>query len=79
MVEAYEIMTLKLCQGLSRDNIRELLHSDTLILSPNGFKEAFGFDFSIKDDIFNYTEPLKLYPSFSNYWGYILRSKEPNP
>jgi DNA-binding NtrC family response regulator len=79
MVEAYEIMTLRLCQGLSRDNIRQLLHSDTKILSPNGFKEAFGFDFSIKDDMWNYTEPLKLYPSFSTYWANILRSKEPNP
>jgi transcriptional regulator with PAS, ATPase and Fis domain len=79
MVEAYEIMTLKLCEGLSRDKIRQLLHSDTLILSPNGFKEAFGFDFSIKDDMWNYTEPLKLYPSFSTYWANILRSKEPNP
>jgi Sigma-54 interaction domain len=29
IVEAYEIMTLRLCQGLSRDNIRQLLHSDT--------------------------------------------------
>lgn len=79
MVEAYEIMTLRLCQGLSRDNIRQLLHSDTKILSPNGFKEAFGFDFSIKDDMWNYTEPLKLYPGFSTYWANILRSKEPNP
>jgi len=79
MVEAYEIMTLKLCKGLSRDNIRQLLHSDTKILSPNGFKKVFGFDLSIKDDIFNYSEPSKLYPDFSNYWAHILRLGHPNP
>lgn len=79
IVEAYEIMTLKLCQALSRDNIRQLLHSDTKILSPKGFKEALGFDFSIKDDIFNYSEPSKLYPGFSNYWAHILRLGHPNP
>lgn len=79
MVKAYEIMTLKLCKGLSRDNIRQLLHSDTKILSPNGFKEALGFDLSIKDDILNYSEPSKLYPGFSNYWAHILRPGHPNP
>ncbi len=79
MVEAYEILTLKLCPGLSRDDIRLILHISTEKLSPNGFKETFGFDFSIKDDMVNYTEPWKLYPSFSNYWAHILRSKEPNP
>lgn len=79
IVEAYEIMTLRLCQGLSRDDIRQLLHSDTKILSPNGFKDAFGFDFSIKDGIFNYSEPSKLYPGFLNYWAHILRLGHSNP
>jgi len=79
IAEAYEILTLKLCPGLSRDDIRLILHISTEKLSPNGFKETFGFDFSIKDDMVNYTEPWKLYPSFSYYWAHILRSKEPNP
>ena len=80
MVEAYEIMTLKLCPGLSRDDIAAILHIRLEKLSPNGFKETFGFDFTISNnEIGNYTEPWKLYPSFSNYWGCILRSKEPNP
>jgi len=82
MVEAYEIMTLKLCPGLSRDDIAAILLIRLGKLSPKGFKETFGFDFSEKDDIFdyfNYTVPMKLFPSFSNYWANILRSKNPNP
>jgi len=79
MVGAYEILTLMLCPELPRDDIAKILHIRPKKLWPNGFKETFGFDFSIKDDMWNYTEPLKLYPSFSNYWAHILRSKEPNP
>lgn len=80
IVEAYEILTLKLTPELSRgDSIAKILHIRPEKLSPRGFKETFRFDFSIKDDMVNYTEPWKLYPSFSNYWAHMLRSKEPNP
>jgi hypothetical protein len=79
IVEAYEIMTLRLCPGLANEAIQRILPLRDNKIYPNIFKEMFGFDFSIKDDMWNYTEPLKLYPSFSNYWAHILRSKEPNP
>lgn len=73
MDEAYEIVTLRLCPGLSRDDIVKILHVRPGKLSSKGFKENYGFDFSIKNDVWNYTEPLKFYPSFSNYWGYAQK------
>jgi DNA-binding NtrC family response regulator len=79
MVEAYEIMTLRLCPGLSRDDIAKILHVRPEKLSPEGFKQRFGFDMPINKDIWNYTGPVKLYPSFPNYLSCSLRSKEPNP
>jgi hypothetical protein len=78
IVEAYEILTLKLCPGLTRDEIANQLHIRPEKLSPNGFKNNYGFDFSIKDNTFSYTEPTKLFPDFSNYWAHILRNKSLN-
>jgi transcriptional regulator with PAS, ATPase and Fis domain len=79
MVEAYEIMTLKLCPGLTNEAIQRILPLRDNKVYPKIFKETFGFDLSQKDDTFNYTEPEKLYPSFSNYWSCILSKGQPSP
>ena len=80
LVEAYEIMTLRFGPpGLSRDDITSILHIRPGKLSPEGFKQRFGFDMSINNDIWNYTGPVKLYPSFPNYFNSSFVSKSPTP
>lgn len=79
IVEAYEIMTLKLCPGLTDEAIQRILPLRDNKVYPEIFKETFGFDFSQKDCTFNYTEPEKLYPGFLNYWSCILHKGPPNP
>jgi hypothetical protein len=64
-----------LCPELPKDDIAKILHIRREKLSHEGFKETFGFDFDIWKD----TEPLKLYPSFSIFWGYLLQGKESSP
>ncbi len=79
IVEAYEIMTLKEFPGLSRDDIAKLLHVRPEKLSPEGFKQRFGFNMSINKDIWNYTGPVKVYPSFPNYLSCIPSPKNLTP
>jgi len=75
IVEAYEIMTLRFGPpGLSKDDIAKILHVRPSKLSPEGFKQRFGFDMSINKDIWNYTGPVKLFPSFPNYLSCISGS-----
>lgn len=72
MVEAYEIMTLRLCPGLPKDRIAQILHIANEKVYENYFKETFGFDFSQKDKMidYSYSKPMKIYPNFASYWGH---------
>lgn len=68
IIKAYEIMTLRLCPELSKDDFAKILHIKNEKLYGE-FKETFGFDFTPKDGDDTYSEPEKIYPGFVNYWG----------
>jgi hypothetical protein len=78
IVKAYEIMTLRLCPGLSNDAIAKLLHIRLDKLSPNDFKGTFGFDLPTKENKVSYIEPEKLYPGsgFKGTFGFDFSTKE---
>jgi len=70
MVEAYEIMTLRLCPGLPKDRIAQILHIGTKKIYEKSFKGTFGFGFSQEDEMYTYSEPVKIFPNFASYWGH---------
>jgi transcriptional regulator with AAA-type ATPase domain len=70
VVRAYEIMTLRLCPGLPKDGISQILHIGNEKVYDKYFKETFGLDFSKEGGINSYSEPIKIYPHFTSYWGH---------
>jgi len=62
-VEAYEIITLYQNTKLSNTNITKVLHIRKAKLTPDEFKNQFGFDFPDRDDRYNVISPIDAYPS----------------